>query len=355
MSDGSDEVAERRPTLVYPFERTPEPGSGGAVEVAPGVHWLRMPLGGALKFINVWALEDGDGPERGWTIVDTGIQTKETAAAWRAAFAGFMGGRPVRRVLCTHMHPDHCGMAGWIARKFDATLWMSRLEYITCRMLSADTGREAPEEGLRFFRAAGWDEEALENYRTRFGGFGKGVYPLPQAYHRLDEAEPVRIGGRDWRVVMGNGHSPEHACLYCPELQVLISGDQVLPKISSIVSLHPTEPDADPLADWLGSLAKLKREIPDETLVLPAHNDPFRGLHARLDHLDRGHRVGLERLEQRLAQEPRRAIDVFGALFARPIGPDLLGMATGESLAHLNHLLHTGRAVRETDAHGVQW
>lgn len=351
MADGSQPLSRpERPKLDYPFEQTPQPGSGDAVEVAPGVLWLRMPLGGPLQFINVWALRDGEG----WAVVDTGMQTRETAEAWRAAFKGALGGLPVTRVVCTHMHPDHCGMAGWIVRKFQVRLWMSRLEYITCRMLAADTGREAPEDGVRFFRAAGWDEAAIENYRTRFGGFGKGLYPLPDSYRRLTEHEVIRIGEHDWRVVMGNGHSPEHACLYCAELDVLISGDQVLPRISSIVSLHPTEPDADPLADWLHSLAKLKGEVPNTALVLPSHNDPFRGLHARLDHLAHGHQVGLERLIHRLS-EPKRAIDVFGALFARPIGPELLGMATGESLAHLNHLLHAGAATRELDGDGVAW
>ncbi len=351
MDDAAAVADERRPALVYPFEATPEIGAGQAVEVAPGVLWLRMPLGFSLKFINVWALQDG----AGWTVVDTGIQTRETADAWRAAFAGALQGRPVTRVICTHMHPDHVGMAGWIVRKFSARLWMTRLEYITCRMLAADTGREAPEDGVRFYRAAGWSEDALETYKARFGGFGKGLYPLPDSYRRLNDGEEINIGGRTWRVVVGCGHSPEHACLYCPELKLLISGDQVLPKISSNVSLFPTEPDADPLTDWLRSLAKVKAETPDDVLVLPAHNDPFRGLHARLDHLIRGHEKSLLRLEKLLGQSPRRAVDVFGALFARPIGPDLLGMATGESLAHLNCLLGRGRATRETDADGVVW
>ena len=191
MSDGFDDLkSEPRPVLAYPFETAPEPGSGEAQTIAPGVLWLRMPLGGSLKFINVWALEDGDG----WTIVDTGLRTEATAAGWRAAFAGALAGKPVSRVICTHMHPDHVGMAGWIARKFGARLWMTRLEYITCRMLAADTGREAPEDGLRFFRAAGWDEAALENYRARFGGFGKGLYPLPDSYHRLSDGDEVRVG-----------------------------------------------------------------------------------------------------------------------------------------------------------------
>jgi glyoxylase-like metal-dependent hydrolase (beta-lactamase superfamily II) len=351
MSDGFDDAeAVKRPTLVYPFELTPSPGTGEVVEIAPGVLWLRMPLGGSLAFINVWALQDGDE----WTVVDTGMRTDATAAGWRAAFAGALGGRPVKRVICTHMHPDHVGMAGWIRRKFGAELWMTRLEYITCRLLAADTGREAPKDGLDFFRAAGWDDAALETYAARFGGFGKGLYPMPDAYRRIGDGEAIRIGDHDWRVVVGSGHSPEHACLYQPELKLMISGDQVLPRISSNVSVFPTEPDADPLAEWLTSLARIKTLIPDEVLVLPAHNDPFHGLHGRIDHLIRGHERGLSRLERTLA-EPKRAIDVFGALFARPISGDLLGMATGESLAHLNCLKGRGKANRETGADGVTW
>jgi glyoxylase-like metal-dependent hydrolase (beta-lactamase superfamily II) len=348
--DGQEQI-EKRAALTYPFEQTPEIGDGSAVEVAPGVLWLRQPLGFSLKFINVWAIEDGEG----WAIVDTGIQTKETADGWRAAFAATLGGRPVTRVLVTHMHPDHVGMAGWIARKHEARLWMTRLEYITCRMLIADTGREAPEDGVRFFRGAGWDEDALETYRTRFGGFGKGVYPLPDSYRRLSDGEVVEIGGRNWRVIIGSGHSPEHACLYCEELKLLISGDQVLPRISSNVSVFPTEPDADPLTDWLTSLAKVKAAVPDDVLVLPAHNDPFHGLHARIDHLIRGHERSLQRLEKLLGQGPKRAVDLFGALFARPIGPDLLNMATGECLAHLNCLKGRNLAADHLDGEGVRW
>jgi glyoxylase-like metal-dependent hydrolase (beta-lactamase superfamily II) len=351
MSEATgEESRESRPALVYPFETPPETGSGEAVEVAPGVHWLRMPLGGSLAFINVWALEDGEG----WCIVDTGMRTEATAAAWRRGFAGLLKGQPVGRVISTHMHPDHVGMAGWICRKFSARLWMSRLEYVTCRLLAADTGREAPEDGVRFYRQAGWDQADLEHYAARFGDFGKGVYPLPDSFRRISAGERLSIGGREWTVVVGSGHSPEHVCLYQPQLKLLISGDQVLPRISSNVSVFPTEPDGDPLDDWLTSLAAIKGRIPDDVLVLPAHNDPFHGLHARLDHLIRGHERGLTRLVERLA-EPRRAVDVFSALFRRPITPDLLGMATGEALAHLNCLMHRGLAVRETDADGISW
>src|SRR6185436_1796752 len=265
--------------------------------------------------------------------------------------------RPLTRVFVTHMHPDHVGMAGWLTRKFGVRLWMTRLEYLTFRVTVSDTGREAPPDAAAHFRGAGWSDAAIENYRVRFGNFGKHIHALPDSYRRLHDGELLRIGANEWRVVTGSGHSPEHACLYCPALKVLISGDQVLPRISSNVSVHPTEPDADPMSHWLASLAKLKREIPDDVLVLPAHNECFRGLHARIDSLARGQATSLRRLRRSLA-EPKRVIDVFGALFARPISEadvPLLGMATGEAVACLNHLMQRGEARREIDADGVAW
>lgn len=343
--------AGKRAALDYPFEATPAPGE--SIEVAPGVLWLRMPLPFKLDHINVWAIAD----EGGWAVVDTGVRTEETIEAWRTLFRHSADNRPITRVFVTHMHPDHVGMAGWLTRKFNCRLWMTRLEYLSCRTLVADNGREAPADALGFFRRAGWSEAATESYKTRFGNFGKLIYALPDSYRRIEDREVVRIGDTDWRVIVGSGHSPEHACLHSPELKLLISGDQILPRISSNVSVYPMEPDADPMAEWLASLDIIEREVPDDVLVLPAHGECFRGLHARIAHLREGQHTALERLRRRL-QEPRRAVDVFGALFARPIDESnaaLLGLATGESLACLNHLLARGQALRETDAQGVDW
>jgi len=338
--------------LTYPFDRPPE--NARAMEVAPGVHWIRMPLPYALNHINLWAIDDG----QGWAIVDTGARTDEGVATWRALFSQSTDGRSLTRVFVTHMHPDHVGMAGWLTRKFDCPLWMTKLEYLNCRVLAADTGREAPTDAIRFYRRAGWGEAAIEDYRARFGKFGQFIHALPDSYRRIRDGETLRIGEHDWRVVVGNGHSPEHACLHCPELKLLISGDQVLPRISSNVSVHPTEPEADPMSDWLASIAKIKAEVPDDVLVLPAHNEPFRGLHARLDHLAQGHHRSLARLLKTLDQ-PKRVIDVFGALFARAIDPAegsmQLGLASGESIASLNYLLNRGELRREFDADGVAW
>lgn len=335
--------------MAYPFGAVPEPGQ--ALQIAPGVLWLRMRLPmKALNHINVWALEDG----HGWTLVDTGMQTPDTVADWQRAFAGALAGRPVTRVICTHMHPDHIGMAGWLTRQHDCRLWTTRLEYVTCRMLVADTGREAPADGVRFYHAAGWDDAALEHYRARFGGFGKAVYALPDSYRRVVDGEALAVGDCIWRAVVGRGHSPEHLCLHCPELRLLISGDQVLPRITSNVSVFPTEPDADPLAEWLASLASIKQRVTDDVLILPSHNEPFLGLHARLHALIEGHEQRLARLATELAT-PRRAVDVFGLLFRRHVGVDMLSMATGESVAHLNCLIIRGLVVRELDTAGVAW
>ncbi len=350
--DGFEGKTAGRAALTYPHgEAVPEVGD--TIEVAPGVHWVRMPLPFSLQWINLWLIDDGP---KGWTIVDTGIPGSDTKDAWRKIFADKLDGRPVWRVIVTHMHPDHIGCAGWLSRKWpDSELWISRLEYITCRMLVADTGREAPKAGTGFYHRAGWTEAQIETYKSRFGGFGRGVSQMPDAYFRLEDGMSFEMAGQTWQVVTGNGHSPEHSCLYCAELNVLISGDQLLPRISSNVSVFPTEPAADPLKDWLDSCEKLKAAIDPEVLVLPAHNEPFTGAHERLDHLIRGHEVALKRLLQTLGQAPRRVVDIFPAIFGRKIGDDVLSMATGEAIAHLNCLIVRGQAAFELDAEGVAW
>jgi glyoxylase-like metal-dependent hydrolase (beta-lactamase superfamily II) len=335
-----------RDGLTYPFEKRPELGE--ALPVAPGVFWVRMKLPFALAHINVWLLADGDG----WAIVDTGINDQMTKQAWEDIFAKYLDGKPVTRVFVTHLHPDHVGLAGWLVERWRAPLHMSRTDYLLCRTLVSDTGREPPHEGLDFYRAAGFPEDAIRKYIERFGGFGSGVFRLPQAFHRLMDGQSYTIGGRQWRIVVGRGHAPEHACLWCPELKVIISGDQILPRISSNVSVFPTEPESNPLQEWLDSCAHFKELLPEDTLVLPAHNEPFFGVKKRLQALIDGHEEGMQKLLD-LCATSKRAVDVFPALFRARITASNYLMATGESVAHLNCLLARGHIRRTRGADGA--
>jgi glyoxylase-like metal-dependent hydrolase (beta-lactamase superfamily II) len=351
IDDTYNAIATRAAALTYPFDSPPS--AGETLEVASGVYWVRMPLPTALDHINVWTIADHDG----LAIIDTGARTDHAEALWRRLCGESSFPHPVSRVFVTHMHTDHVGMAGWLTRTFECRLWMTRLEYFNSRVAASDTGREAPDDAVDFYRRAGWSEATIELYLARFGWFGQYIHELPDSYHRIRDGDEIQIGSHAWRVIVGDGHSPEHACLYCPDLKLLISGDQVLPRISSNVSVHPIEPDANPMADWYASIARLKNEVPDDVLVLPSHNDCFRGLHARLDHLKHSQDRSLERLRLAL-NEPRRAVDVFGALFARPIGKSdifQIRLATGESLACLNYLMWRGEVNRERRNDGVMW
>lgn len=336
--------------LQYPFGRKASPPAGELKPIAEGVYWARFPMPMALDHINLWLLEDA----AGWTVVDTGLALAETREIWAALFDGALGGRPLTRVICTHMHPDHVGLAGWLCERFGCDLWMSRAEYFMCRSLVADTGRAAPRAALDFYRRAGYSEDQLEHYRQRFGFFGQAVSPLPERYRRLVDLQTLNIGGRYWQLMEGSGHSPEHICLYCPALKLLISGDQVLPRITPNVSVFPTEPEGDPLKDWLRSSARLRERLPEGLLVLPSHEAPFVGLHTRLSQLLEGHKADLNALFEHLHQ-PRRAVDCFVALFQRDIDSASLGLATGETLAHLHCLLGRRRIRRRQDQDGVYW
>mgnify|MGYP001160075992 FL=1 len=336
--------------LSYPFSDLPLPGQ--ATEIKPGVLWLRMPLPFSLDHINLWALSDGPG----WAVVDTGIRSVDVRNAWLALLApqGPLAGRPISRVIATHMHPDHVGMAGWLTRRFECALWMTRDEYLSCRVMLADTGREAPVDGVRFYRRAGWSDTEGDEYRTRFGDFGKMIHPLPDSFVRLTDGQMLRIGDQEWEVIVGTGHSPEHACFYSRELDLLISGDQVLPRISSNTSVYATEPHANPLQGWLDSIDRLMQRVPGSALILPAHNEPFHGLHLRLEQLRASTVRGTDRVRQQLAQ-PLRVIDLVRALYRSSIVAEQmhLNLATGETLAHLNYLDQRGEIVSAEDEDGV--
>ncbi len=346
----SEDQQETYRGLTYPWGRHINPAPGEPREIAPGIYWVRFPMPMSLDHINLWLLEDGDG----WTVVDTCLDTPTSREIWESLFSDFMGGKPITRVICTHMHPDHVGLAGWLVKRFGCELWMTREEFLMCRAMVADTGREAPEVALDFYRAAGYNTQQLQRYRDKFGNFGKAIHPLPDSFRRLMDSETLTIGGRYWQIIVGAGHSPEHAALYCPAKKLLISGDQVLPRITPNVSVFPTEPYGDPVSEWIQSCNRIRSLLPDDLLVLPSHEAPFYGLHTRLTQIIETHKRDLNALYEHLSA-PRRAVDCFPALFKREIDNSTLGLATGETLAHLNCLVERRQATVERDTDGVNW
>ncbi|WP_431858288.1 MBL fold metallo-hydrolase [Azospirillum sp.] len=320
------------------------PAEAGTVQVAPGVHWVRMPLPFALDHINLWLLEDGPG----WTLVDTGFNSEATRALWERLFAGVMGGRPITRVVATHFHPDHMGLAGWLAPRFDAAFHATLTEWLYGRMLTLEPDELARPQVERFYRAAGLPEDMIEGIINRPNGYRRAVVPLPTTLHRLHDGDALDVGGHRWRVVVGRGHAPEQACLLDEKRGLFIAGDQILPKISPNVSVWPHEPDSDPLSDFLETLRAFKA-LPPDVLVLPSHGHPFTGLHGRIDELLEHHG---ERLDETLAAcaEPATAYEVMQAMFTRKLDVHQTRFAVGEAIAHLNHLVRQGRVVRERGA-----
>jgi glyoxylase-like metal-dependent hydrolase (beta-lactamase superfamily II) len=321
--------------------------------VAAGIRWVRIAVPGPLRHVNCWLLDDSDERGDGVALVDTAMNTSDARDAWKSVFRGDLAGTRVTRVIGTHFHPDHIGLAGWMCAHHGAPLLMTRAEWLYARMLIADARDAVPDEMVGFWRAAGWDGTQIAAGQARgWAGFRRIVTPLPMGFVRLVDGQALTIGGRDWQAVTGSGHSPEHACLLDEANGVLIAGDQVLPRISPNVSITISEPEADPLGEWFASIDKL-RALPAGVLVLPGHGDPFTGLHPRLDAMAAEHHERLDALHEHLA-EPRRAVDAFAVLFRRTIGQDMLGMATGEALAHLRRLEREGRAV-EAVCDGVRW
>jgi glyoxylase-like metal-dependent hydrolase (beta-lactamase superfamily II) len=346
-------IATSASGLTYPWGKR-APGKGELIRISESVHWARIPMPGSLGHINSWLIEDGDQPVPALVAVDTGLMLQECSDAWKALFTGDLANKRLSRVLCTHLHPDHIGLAGWLAKRFETPILMTRGEWLQARYMIADVRDEQPVEVTIMQRGCGWDEEAIEAAKAAgWSRFGRMVARLPFGYQRLVDGQQLTIGSGDWRIVTGSGHSPEHACLLNEAEGVLISGDQVLPRISSNVSSNAGEPHANPLGEWLASIDKLL-QLPADLLVCPAHGEPFKGLHTRLIALRDEHHERLDAVAGALAEAPRRVIDCFGLLFRREIGPDHIGLATGETLAHLRYLEEAGRVARE-DRDGVWW
>lgn len=339
--------------MTNPAPTKPQPPALEITQVAPRLHGLRLPLPFQLNHINVWLLEDRlpDGSPA-WTLIDTGVASSLTRGIWEQVAAEFMQGWPVRQVIVTHFHPDHIGLADWLCRRFDAPLRMTRTEWLLARMLSLDSSDEIAEAGRHFYGAMGLDDEMLTALTARGNAYARGVPMVPAIFDRLADGLTLRIGDRDWTIITSGGHSPEHACLYSADDGVLIAGDMVLPRISPNVSVWPAEPFADPLAEFLGGLARL-RTLRADTLVLPSHGSPFSGLQGRIDELTHHHAERLDEAVGFCAEEPRTIAEITRMMFNRTLDTHQMSFAAGEALAHLNHLERQGRLVRQRREDGV--
>ena len=343
--------------LDYPLgEALPEPGT--SLAVAEDVRWVRMPLPFQLNHINLWLLRDAIEGVQGWTIVDCGIDDAATRGAWAAVFRSELQGLPVLRVIVTHMHPDHMGLADWLTRHWsgerrECRLWASATDYSAARMASTSlTSIGGPRTAEFLARHGLSDPGVLDKVRARSNYYATMVPRVPECYRRLMHGMAVSIGGRTWTCRAGYGHAPEHMALHCAELGTLISGDMILPRISTNVSVHEFEPEADPLMLYLDSIQQL-RALPAPTLVLPSHGRPFVGLHTRIDQLHAHHAARLKDAVDACSVAPRSAHDLLGVLFKRSFGLHETTFAMGEAIAHLNALWLDGTLSRVVDARGV--
>jgi glyoxylase-like metal-dependent hydrolase (beta-lactamase superfamily II) len=326
--------------IQFPWQ-TP-PAEGEATEVAEGALWMRLPLPMKLDHVNVFAFADDDG----WTIVDTGFDTSRTRRIWEALLAGPLAGKPVARVVVTHHHPDHVGLAGWFQRDHGAKLITTRTSWLFARMLLLDEQMVPVDETLAYWRSAGMEPEVFEERKAqRPFNYVDIVADMPLGFSRVKEGDVIRFGGRDWDVRIGNGHAPEHATFWSRDCDLVLGGDQLLATISPNLGVYATEPEADPVGDWLESCERLAPFARASHLVLPGHKLPYRGLPTRMRQLIDNHHTALARLLDHLGK-PHTAVECFPVLYRRRIGAGEYGLALVEAVGHLNHLLHTGEITR---------
>ena len=319
----------------YPFPDYP--ASGAVIKVAQGIYWLSTPLPFRLRAINLYLLEDDDG----WTIVDCGYSRADVRAQWEQVWASTLQAKPVTRIIVTHFHTDHVGNSAWLSERWNLRPWMTQAEWLTANLAVQNLNNDNIEYRHQFYIANGLDQAQQEVFQAGAVPYSQGVR-LPSSFNRLADGDELSIGGRSWKVIVGQGHSPEHASLYCDEIGVLLAGDQLLPEITTNVSVWPSEPEADPLHLFLHSLQRFKAVLRPDTLALPSHRRPFRGVHARIAELEHHHAERLDTLLAVVAKGPVSAGSLLPHLFPPGLDGHQISFAMGEALAHLNYLVNKG-------------
>lgn len=337
----------KKQEIEYPLGTRPE--NGDVLEVKEGLLWIRMPIPiKGLDYINLYLIEDDDG----WTMVDSGFNSELIKELWEQIFQTKLKGKPVTRLICTHFHPDHMGLAGWVTERWNIPLTMTFGEWTFGRMLYLEAAEKTPDFVIDFYRAVGFNAEMLGRVKSRgFNHFNEAMTVVPMGFERIEDTQIIRIGKRNWQVMVGRGHCPEHACLYSKADGVLISGDQVLPRITPHIGIYPAEPMANPLKQFIQSIDTFAK-LPTDTLVLPAHNDVFTGLHNQLDYYRSHHEDRLNRLKN-ACNTPQTAIDLLPVLFDRELSDSDKGMAIAEGLAHCHYLVGEGGLDRVRGKDGV--
>ena len=333
--------------LTFPHAAPPEPGS--LVEIAPGVLWLRLALPFQLNHVNVYLIED----EGGWAVLDTGLGDDATRAAWQAVLAGPLAGSRLTRLIVTHFHPDHVGLAGWICERYGLPLHMSQTEYLFSHAMQLDQTGIGDEPLRAFHRTTGLNAEQIEQVVGRGHSYLKRTTGLPPTFLRLMAGDRLPLGGRGFDILTGAGHAPEQVMLFEPATKLFFSADQILAKISPNVSVWSMEPEADPLGLYLRSLAEIRASLPEDAFVLACHNLPFYGLHRRIDELVQHHRHRCAEIADACRAAPKSAADIIPVLFHRPLDAHQTGFAVGEVVAHLNYMRRCGELTRETQTDGV--
>ncbi len=333
--------------LAFPFASPPAPCE--TLDVAPGILWVRLALPFRLDHVNVYLIED----EGGWAVLDAGLGDMPTRAAWERLLAGPLAGRPPTRLIVTHYHPDHVGSAGWLVERHGLPLHMSATEYLVSLNLHLDPGALEAEPFRRFYLGHGLDPDTTEQVVTRGHQYLRMVTGLPPSIRRLVAGDRLRIGRREFEVLTGGGHAPEQLMLLSRADRIFFSADQVLAKISPNVSVSPIDPEGDPLGLYLRSLDGLRSALPDDVLVLPGHNLPFRGLHERIAELERHHELRCAEILRACRSAPKSAAELVPVLFRRPLDPHQMGFAFSEVLAHVNYMCRQGRLTLARQPDGV--